>query len=497
MKLTREHFVRGSVLLGIGLIAALWLGRLHYWAPAATASASPEQPHSWVQLGANPAVSLDGTTFRVTGPYKHENLAIYLLHSADQDATEFITLEEGLRSGIVKVTEKDQERVNELMIENTGAQPLFLQEGERIQGGKQDRIIYASHVIPPHSGKMPVSSFCVEQGRWGTGAAGKSFHGNENVVLASRRVRTAAKVHKDQGAVWGVVAGQKAVVARSGLASNSNTSLNETLDSPKVKQLSEAFTAALKDVLDRQADAKGIAIAINGRILEINDYPNHQVLTKLYPRLLGSYALEAVMYKEAAANTRTPQAADVCAYMWQSTQSGEQRQTTITIDQVQMASSRVHTRLSGGLAGPGNTNQPAQPEQVRRDAEEIRRRVDEFRRVLAEQRQVVQFSSGGSPSPEELRAVQRRLEEVRRQLTDQDFASGQAMPVEPATAQRQEALNKDNRLKVVEAANAYLCTTRYNGKLVHRQFLPRENTAPAAAQPNRAVPQRGQVELVY
>ena len=44
---------------------------------------------------------LDGTAYRVSGPYAHENLAVYLIRAARQDQRDFLTLDEGLASGQV------------------------------------------------------------------------------------------------------------------------------------------------------------------------------------------------------------------------------------------------------------------------------------------------------------------------------------------------------------------------------------------------------------
>ncbi len=112
------------------------------------------------------AVDADGGPLEVTGPYAHENLSVFLIHSPNQDEREFITLDQGLKEGCVKVSEKKQQEVGELQIENQSEYPLFLQEGDRLQGGKQDRIIIASLVVPPKSGQMPVPAFCIEQSRW-------------------------------------------------------------------------------------------------------------------------------------------------------------------------------------------------------------------------------------------------------------------------------------------------------------------------------------------
>src|SRR5262249_54564903 len=46
---------------------------------------------------------LDGRAVRVTGPHSHENLTVFLVHSDTQDERDFITLDEGLEKGLVKI----------------------------------------------------------------------------------------------------------------------------------------------------------------------------------------------------------------------------------------------------------------------------------------------------------------------------------------------------------------------------------------------------------
>src|SRR5438093_7460880 len=97
-------------------------------------------------------VVLNGARLSVSGPYRHENMALFLVHAENQDERDFLTLDEGLRKGLVKVTELEQERVGELHVDNQSDRPLYLQEGERLYGGKQDRTIAVSMVLPPKSG---------------------------------------------------------------------------------------------------------------------------------------------------------------------------------------------------------------------------------------------------------------------------------------------------------------------------------------------------------
>jgi hypothetical protein len=272
------------------------------------------------------SVEKDGVTYHLTGPYAHDNLSVFLLHAPQQDERDFITLDQGLKGGLVKVTEKNQEQVGELLIENRSEQPLFLQEGDRLQGGKQDRTIYASLVVPPNSGPVPVKTFCIEQGRWSQGALGAHFAATSNYALAPKATRAAAKYGNSQAGVWDSVKEQKEAAAAKKLAANTNSSLNETLDSPEVQKISDDFANALRRVLDEQPDAVGVAIAVNGKIEEVNIYPNHSLLGKLYPRLRQSYALQAALEKGKVQDIPEVACAEVARFMTEGKAKSEQEQ---------------------------------------------------------------------------------------------------------------------------------------------------------------------------
>jgi hypothetical protein len=272
--------------------------------------------------GPNGIAMFDEGALTVTGPYTHQNLSVYLLHADKQDDIDYLTLDQGLKDGLVKVTEKENEQVNELLLENRSDRYLFLQEGDRLEGGKQDRIIISSLVVPPHSGTLPVPANCVEHGRWHAGAGGNEFIYAANAALAPKPVRSAAKgldevsalqtgmgrelASSRQPGVWDAVADQKAIAARALNAPNTNSSLNETLDAPEVKKLSDNCAKALAGVLKDHPNAVGVAIAVNGKIEEVNVYPNNRLLGKLYPRLLESYAVQAAVEKDKAKEAAPP-----------------------------------------------------------------------------------------------------------------------------------------------------------------------------------------------
>ncbi len=268
---------------------------------ASCGSPAPAAPTTW-----------EGDGERITGPYVHENVAVYLIHRAGADPQEYLALDEALKSGAVQVTEKEQEQVAQLLVENRSELPLFIQEGDRLQGGKQDRIVGISLVVPPKSGKVPVPAFCVEQGRWARGGHGVSFVNTSNSALAGNAVRYAAKVQGSQYHVWERVAGQKADLQRANAAPNTNSSLNEAIDSKAVMDAAAACEKALGGLAARHPDAMGAAFAVNGRIEEAVSYPGPALLRKVYGRLLGSYAIQAAADRKPGA---APAPEAVAAFM--------------------------------------------------------------------------------------------------------------------------------------------------------------------------------------
>src|SRR5262249_11468766 len=108
--------------------------------------------------------ALAQSAVRISGPHIHENLAVYFVHGASAEGPVPLTLHEALAKGSVQVVETGH--VNELQIENKGSEHVFIQVGDIVKGGRQDRVLTVSLDLPPNSGLIPIASFCVEQGRW-------------------------------------------------------------------------------------------------------------------------------------------------------------------------------------------------------------------------------------------------------------------------------------------------------------------------------------------
>ena len=116
----------------------------------------------------------------ISGPQVHENFAVYFIHGPSAPGPVPLTLQEALAKGSVRVLETGE--VNELKIENTGGEDVFIQSGDIVKGGRQDRVLTMSFVLPPKSGEVALAAFCVEHGRW-------SARGAEDVDRLRQRQR--------------------------------------------------------------------------------------------------------------------------------------------------------------------------------------------------------------------------------------------------------------------------------------------------------------------
>jgi ARG/rhodanese/phosphatase superfamily protein len=151
--------------------------------------------------------------YTMSGPYTHKNLTIFLLHGAGQSQSRApLTLQEAMKRKLVVVRETGD--VNRLTIQNRSNQDVFVQAGDIVKGGQQDRVLALDLIVPPKSGRIPIDAFCVEQGRW-------SRRGNEAVTafsasdngLASKDLKIAAKARRSQGEVWANVSKTQEMLA--------------------------------------------------------------------------------------------------------------------------------------------------------------------------------------------------------------------------------------------------------------------------------------------
>jgi len=277
--------------------------------------------------------------YKVLDPIRHGNLTVFPVVAARSYPTgEFLTLDEGLRSGEVVVTEagnvqglirrhsmpairNDGAQVNRLVLVNNSKRPLLLLAGEIVTGGKQDRVIGKDRIVPPESDPVDLSVFCVEPGRWvatsehfgASGAMyGKAVGGPvpaPMTMMAQPSVRAKAMGDKNQGEVWDEVKKQREAVSVQVAAAAPSASRElagtssyaRVMENEEVKKQVEAvatpieqnYHSLIRQLHDR--NAVGIVVAVNGRIIWADVFASTDLLEKYWPKLVRSYASEAVV----------------------------------------------------------------------------------------------------------------------------------------------------------------------------------------------------------
>ncbi len=263
--------------------------------------------------------------FQVLAPIRHGNLTIFPVVTANaHDTHEFLTLDEGLRSGEVVVSEagnvaplvrprhshqvwdesrrQDGAEVNRLVLVNNSKKPLLLLAGEIVTGGKQDRIIGKDRLVPAESDPVDLSVFCVEPGRW----VGTSAEFRAPAAIVQPSVRAKAMGEKDQQQVWNQVAQTRTAMSESvdlaiaapviaGTSSYAgvieNKEVRDKLDSVATPMQQE-YQSVIRQLRDK--NAVGVVVAVNGEVIWADVFASSNLLEKYWPKLVRSYAAEAV-----------------------------------------------------------------------------------------------------------------------------------------------------------------------------------------------------------
>jgi len=221
---------------------------------------------------------------------------------------EMLVLDEAMASKQVKISEGEQESVNDLTLINSSDRPVFVLAGEVIIGGKQDRIIGANTVIPPKT-TLSVPVYCVEHGRWDNSS--KVF--TTANALAHGRLRGKASF-EEQGEVW------KEVAATNAKRNTANaTDTYRTVAKQQSDGTLKAWQKKVDEALARvpaadRARMIGYAIALNGQVATVDMFQSPALFKKLEGKLLRSYVTEAVSIK-AGKDVKAPTTDAVKSFM--------------------------------------------------------------------------------------------------------------------------------------------------------------------------------------
>ena len=313
-------------------------------------------PRVYAEL--EPASGPDSSSgWRIGEPITYETLTVFpVLSSQEAYTADFETLDAALASGEAIVAEQGEymrrtrngaepavmssggAQVNQLVLVNRGKKPLLLLAGEVVSGGKQDRIIGKDRIIPIGAQPLPLDVFCVEHSRW-TGS-GNTFAAAKTIVHPT--VREQAAVDQDQNKVWAAVRGDSvgsgsgggvgggvAASPAPGAAARERSEMSSSLEvtAPRIspQQLSsvmasaaptqgyrsiyqsaaigpsvENFALEVERRFNRATSGLkgehvvGVIVAFGGEVAWSDIFASSQLFDAYWPKLLRSYAVEAL-----------------------------------------------------------------------------------------------------------------------------------------------------------------------------------------------------------
>ncbi|MEO6655764.1 MAG: DUF6569 family protein [Pyrinomonadaceae bacterium] len=247
-------------------------------------------------VGAAAAQTAD---YRISTAYTYKNLTIFLLHGKDQNLkNNVMTLQEAMERKLFAVYETSN--VNELEVENLSKEfDVFIQSGDIVKGGKQDRVLAVSIIIPARSGRVKIEAFCVEFGRWtkrGVEDSGKFNSSNDRIV--TKELKIAANATRSQQEVWNQVSEAQGRLSKNvgGTVTDgaSSSSLQLSLENKKVVATVDEYIKNLSGIANGKSDVIGYAMAINGKINSADVYVSNALFKKVWMKMLKASATEAV-----------------------------------------------------------------------------------------------------------------------------------------------------------------------------------------------------------
>jgi len=231
------------------------------------------------------------SSFSLGSVQRKHNMAVVALNHAQKHDFSYICLKEALEKELLDIREVDQHgAVPILMAVNKGPLPILILDGEELVGGKQNRVLNTTILLKEKSKTtLPVS--CTEKGRWRY--ISSKFDDSGVAMTATLRGRKARSVSFS--------------LQREGRFASDQEEIWDSIDEFSRQADVYSPSSAMKDVVEKKRtqlrdylqafswgdDQKGLLVIINDRVVGFDFISLPEVMKKLYPKLIESYAFEA------------------------------------------------------------------------------------------------------------------------------------------------------------------------------------------------------------
>ncbi len=248
-------------------------------------------------------------------PISSENLTMVPLLTAAPAAPDYLLLDDALDAGLAEVTEISQGgSVPELLFRNRADRDILLVDGEELVGAKQNRVLNLTILVAAgQQVTIPVS--CVEAGRWAWRsqrfASGKrKLHARARMekmrgVSASLRESGERARGDIQSAVWASIDRKMAAFA----CRSESSALHDVYDH------AEQRLRAIRAAFAPQPRQVGAAFFIGGALVGLDLFDAQSTFAKLLPKLVDSYAFDAIEREDESVPAAASSLAEVRALL--------------------------------------------------------------------------------------------------------------------------------------------------------------------------------------
>lgn len=223
-------------------------------------------------------------------------LSVVQFYTAQRNTLEYISLGEALQKELILVKEKEGGAdVNNLTVFNLSKKPVFMMDGDILEGAKQNRVINSSVLLAPDSkGNLPVS--CVEQGRWQF--VSDKFKPADYTAPAKIRSDKSISVSESLGAFLTHSADQSKVWDNV-----SHYHKKNKIESAS-SNLSDMYSKHKNDIdellkkFESNNDSNGFAIFVKNSLLSLDIFNRTDIFAHYFPKIIKGALFEVLNLKK-------------------------------------------------------------------------------------------------------------------------------------------------------------------------------------------------------
>ncbi len=246
--------------------------------------------------GAEDAITDYLDNVKVGEAIEYRNLRIFPLIATKTLSTQnYLTLDEAMDNGWLKIREVSSGQVNVVEIKNKAKKMVFIMTGEIISGAKQDRMLKEDILLPPNSDWTRAPVYCVEHGRW----THVSPEFKSEKLLIPNAIRHKAKITENQSDVWDEIALSQ---ERMNISSKTGT-IRANYEDKKIQKEIDEYVKKLVPALSKSTI--GVVVTTGNRIICLDMFAHNKLLRSLWRKLIKSYAMDAVVGEKGIVNKNT------------------------------------------------------------------------------------------------------------------------------------------------------------------------------------------------